>query len=67
LPLSLAHQCLQTTVQTELVKACMVDVEQLGNECTALKEAAAERDAAIRVAMSQREASMRLLNQQLQR
>ena len=58
---------LQTEVQAALVKASMADVRQRDEECAAVKEAAAERDTAIRAATSRRDAAARFLNQRLQR
>lgn len=60
-------RCLQTDVQTQLVRAGLSDVRHLDEESAALKAAAAERDAAIRAATSQHDAAVRFLNQRLQR
>lgn len=58
---------LQTQVQMALVQASMATATHLQGECWALREAAAERDAAIRALCSQRDCAIRALNQKRQR
>jgi hypothetical protein len=66
LPL-LACPAPQSEAQTALVKASLVYVRQLDEECADLHAAAAERQKAIRAAVSQRDAAVRFLNQRLKR